>query len=226
MKKVLKYTLRGLLIFMTFVALYVAWALISPCISVNASPAKCTSEDCIPVYIITNGMHTDVVVPVVTPDKDWRHDVPFSNISSHDTTYQWAAFGWGDKGFFLEIPTWDDLTFRIAFKAAFALSTAAMHVTFYHSLTENDHCKKMMISPDDYKQLVVFITSGFRLDNKGHFIPIVTTANYGDTDSFYEAKGRYSIFYTCNSWANNALKACRQKAALWALTDTGIFRHY
>ena len=226
MKKLLKYTLRGLFVFVAFIALYAVWALITPCIPVNSSPAKCTSEDCVPIYIITNGMHTDVVVPVVTPYKDWRNDVPFANVLSHDTTYQWAAFGWGDKGFYLEIPTWDNLTFLIAFKAAFALSTTAMHVTFYHSLTENDSCKKMMISPDDYRQLVAFIASSFRLDDKGRFIPIVTTANYGDNDSFYEAKGRYNIFYTCNSWANNALKACHQKAALWALTDMGIFRYY
>ena len=43
---------------------------------------------------------------------------------------------------------------------------------------------------------------------------------------FYEAKGSYSLFYTCNSWANQALKAANQKAALHTLTDTGIFRHY
>ena len=83
-----------------------------------------------------------------------------------------------------------------------------------------------MIAPDDYKRLTAFIVSSFRPDNNGSFIPVETDANYGDSDSFYEAKGRYNIFYTCNSWANNALKACNQKACLWTLTDTGIFRYY
>ena len=31
-------------------------------------------------------------------------------------------------------------------------------------------------------------------------------------DAFYEAKGRYSLFFTCNTWTNNALKICKQKA--------------
>jgi hypothetical protein len=45
-------------------------------------------------------------------------------------------------------------------------------------------------------------------------------------DSFYEAKGAYTLFYTCNTWANNGLKAINQKAALWTATDRGIFQHY
>lgn len=226
MKKLLKYTLRVALGFVVFIALYVAWALVFPLIPVNAAPATCTADDCIPIYILTNGKHTDVVVPVVTTCKDWRRDVPFANVPSHDTTCQFVAFGWGDKGFFIEIPTWNDLTFRIAFRAAFALSAAAMHVTFYHTLTESDTCKKMVISPDDYRRLVAFIASSFKVDGKGCFIPVITNANYGVNDSFYEARGRYNLFYTCNSWANNALKACHQKACLWTLTDRGIFRHY
>ncbi|MFP3836064.1 DUF2459 domain-containing protein, partial [Chryseobacterium sp. SIMBA_028] len=47
-----------------------------------------------------------------------------------------------------------------------------------------------------------------------------------DNDAFYDAKGTYSFFYTCNTWANNALKAAGQKAALWTPSDFGIFQHY
>ena len=50
--------------------------------------------------------------------------------------------------------------------------------------------------------------------------------SYGQKDAFYEAKGSYSLFYTCNTWANNALKAANQKASLWTVYDKGIFCHY
>ena len=229
MKKPLKYTLRGLLGFVAFIALYALWAFVFPLIPVHVSPALCTSGECVPVFIITNGKHTDLALPVVTPYKDWRPDLPFDHTPARDTTWQFVAFGWGDKGFFLDMPTWDDLTFRLLFRAAFALSTTAMHVTFYHTPVEDDYCKKVVmlsIFPDDYKRLTAFIESTFKRDEQGGFIPIETDANYGDSDSFYEAKGRYNLFYSCNSWSNNALKACRQKASLWALTDRDIFRRY
>jgi hypothetical protein len=34
------------------------------------------------------------------------------------------------------------------------------------------------------------------------------------------------MFHTCNTWANNGLKSCGQKAALWTPFDSGIFGQY
>jgi hypothetical protein len=72
---------------------------------------------------------------------------------------------------------------------------------------------------------VLFIHDSFETKSD-EIIKIETEAVYGKNDIFYEAKGSYSLFYTCNSWANQALKAASQKAALHTLTDTGIFRNY
>mgnify|MGYP001592618524 CR=1 FL=1 len=77
----------------------------------------------------------------------------------------------------------------------------------------------------DYQKLVVFINESFETES-GLPIKIETNAVYGKNDIFYESKGSYSLFYTCNSWTNQALKSANQKAALHTLTDTGIFRHY
>lgn len=52
---------------------------------------------------------------------------------------------------------------------------------------------------------------------------INTNAVYGKTDAFYEAKGKYSLFKTCNTWTNNALKASEQRACVWTIFQSGIF---
>ncbi len=92
-------------------------------------------------------------------------------------------------------------------------------------MKEGVDCKKITIDLNEYKKLIVFINDSFRLNN-GNVTKIDTKAVYGNNDAFYEAKGSYSLFYTCNTWANQALKAANQKAALWTITDSGIFRHY
>lgn len=61
---------------------------------------------------------------------------------------------------------------------------------------------------------------------EGRTIHIGTHANYGLTDAFYDGVGRYNLFRTCNTWTNDALKACGQKACWWTPFDTGIFRQY
>lgn len=184
------------------------------------------TED-ITIYIKTNGVHTDLVVPVKNDVYDWTKSILFSHTHLKDTTHiSLLAMGWGDRGFYLETPAWKDLKLRTAFKAAFALSSTAMHTSFYRSVAENASCKKILISTAQYKRLVAFIRGSFKYDRTGQITPIITNANYSDADAFYEATGRYSLLKTCNSWVNEALKYCGQKACLWTAFDTGIFLRY
>jgi uncharacterized protein (TIGR02117 family) len=165
-------------------------------------------------------------MPVKNALHDWSQKVLFSDNLSGRTDYKYIGIGWGDKGFYLDTPTWADLKFSTAFKAAFWLSESAMHCTFYDKMTEAADCKKIMISKNQYKKLVEFVDKKFDKDPFGNYILVPTKAVYGKNDAFYDAIGSYSFLYTCNTWTNDALKAAGQKAALWTPTDFGIFRHY
>ncbi len=222
-KKTVKYTCYTLLGFVAFVLLYLlcAWCLAR--VTIDKEPG----EGEIAIYIKTNGVHADIVVPLINGQMDWRSEIRFANAHLPDTTrITYLAMGWGDKGFYLQTPTWADLKFSTACKAVFGLNTTAIHATFYEKLQEDASCKKIMISTSQYQRLVNFITASFDKDRRGHVLPIITNANYSNADAFYEATGRYSLFHTCNTWTNNALKACGQKACLWTPFDTGIFLKY
>lgn len=216
--------LKALGILVGIIILYAALGYLLPFIEVPSKDDGQKKE--IPVYIYTNGVHTDIVMPVKNDIQDWSAKIPFTNIKSGKTDYNYVGIGWGDKGFYLDTPTWADLKFSTAFKAAFWLSESAMHCTYYQTMKEGDDCKMIMISRDQYKKLVEFVDQKFDKDAKGNFILVPTNAVYDDSDAFYDAKGTYSFLDTCNTWTNNALKAAGQKAALWTPTDYGIFLHY
>jgi uncharacterized protein (TIGR02117 family) len=184
------------------------------------------SKEEVAIYIRTNGVHTDIVVPVHTDQMDWSKEVKYENTVLKDTSYKYLAVGWGDKGFYLQTPNWSDLKFSVAFNAAFGLSTTAIHATFHRQLSENESCRKILISREQYSQLINYIMAGFDKDANGHFMVIDTKANYGNSDAFYEATGRYNLFCTCNTWANLALKSCGQKCCVWTVFDKGIFMKY
>jgi len=222
-RKILRSIAWVILSLVTFISTWLLAALLLPLFTINPHPAK--GND-VTIYIQTNGDHTDVVVPVVNPIKDWRSEISYQNTISKDTTCKYVAVGWGDKGFYLNTPTWSQLKFSVAFKAAFALSTSAIHTTFCNNLVESADRKKIMISNEQYKGLVAYIDSTFKRDESGNVVNIKTNANYDKEDAFYDAKGKYNLFYTCNTWANNALKSCGQKAGLWTVSDMGIFYHY
>ena len=218
-KKVLKY----IAIFLLSLIAYLGVVTLLSYITVNGEIRKVKKD--VSIYILTNGVHTDIVLPLKNEHFDWSKQVNPADTKSKDTSFNYVAMGWGDKGFYLETPTWADLKVSTALKASTGISTSAMHVTFYKNMKENVSCKKIQISSENYNKLIAYLNKSFQTQS-GKFLKIETDAVYGKTDVFYEAKGSYSLFYTCNSWANQALKAANQKAALWTITDTGIFRHY
>jgi len=222
-KKLLKYFGRTLILFIAFCLVYLLSVYGLSRISIAEEP---NALDEVTIYIKTNGVHTDIVVPTKSDLIDWSKEVKFSNIQSKDTTYQYLAMGWGDKGFYLETPTWAELKTSIAFKAATGLGSTAIHATYYRQMTIDSTCKKIEISKEQYTRLIDFINQSAQKDKNGHWINIKTTANYSQTDAFYEANGSYSLFHTCNTWANNALKSSGQKHCYWTPVDTGIFLNY
>ena len=188
-KKLLKYTAIFVLSLMTYLLIVTLLSFVS----VNEDFAENQKE--IPIYILTNGVHTDVVLPLKSEHYDWTNQLKPEHTKAKDSTYQYAALGWGDKGFYLETPTWADLKTSTALKAASGLSSTAMHVTFYKDLKESNSCKKLQISSDNYKKLILFINESFQTKS-GEFLKIETEAVYGKHDVFYEANGSYSLFYT------------------------------
>lgn len=221
--RILLFALRSVAVFVGLLLVYAITALVLSHITV---PAESDGGDEVTAYILSNGVHTDIVVPVRTGTVDWTRDVSFAHTMGHDSTAAWVGFGWGDKGFYLETPTWGDLTARVAFKAMFGLGNSAMHATYHHRLDEGPLCKRITLSGAQYQRLADYLHNSFALDAQGRTQVIDTRANYGPTDAFYEGVGRYSLFHTCNSWANGALKASGQKACWWTPLDTGILRQY
>jgi uncharacterized protein (TIGR02117 family) len=177
------------------------------------------------VFLHTNGVHTDIVLPIKTTQIDWSRQLPFANIPSQDSTMRYIAFGWGDKGFYLDTPTWADLKFSTAFVAAFWLGSSAMHTTYFHSLAPGPETIPLTLSHAEYTRLIDYIQASFRLDANGR-VQHIKGHSYGRDDAFYEAHRVYSFLYTCNTWTNNALKASGQKACLWTPSDKGIFQMY
>lgn len=218
--KLLGWTLLGIF---SFLVLYVVSVYLISKITVNSNADLIKEQKTIPIYILSNGVHTDIVVPIKNEIKDWRNEIQFSQTKSKDSVMNFIAFGWGDKGFYLDTPEWSDLKASTALKAAFGISSSAMHTTFFKALKEGDDCKRILISKENYQKLVKYISDSF---NDPIHPEWIQGHSYGRKDAFYEAKGSYSLFYTCNTWANNALKAANQKASLWTVYDKGIFCHY
>jgi uncharacterized protein (TIGR02117 family) len=226
LKKILRISLYTIGSLIVFVLLYIGFAFLLSRIAVNKDAVQTGSKD-ISIFIKTNGVHTDIVVPLKNDMKDWSSQARLSDTESNDSTMRYASIGWGDKGFYLQTPQWSDLKFSVAFKAMFHLGTSALHVTFFKNINTGENCKEIKISKEQYQKLIRFIEDSFSYGTDGKTINIKSSNDgYGRDDAFYESPGVYDLFHTCNTWANNALKACDQRACVWTPSDKGIFYQY
>lgn len=222
--KTLKKIVGYLLLAVGFLVIYLLLATGAAYIPVNKDQSEYKDQN-LSIYILTNGVHTDIVVPYFNEAYDWRTYLDPSLTPGKQTSAQWVSFGWGDKGFYLQTPEWKDLKASVAFNAAFGLSESAMHVTYYDKLVTDDDCIEIKLNKEQYQRLCKYILNRFDMENN-KLILVETDQNYGLNDVFYEAKGKYNLFYTCNTWANNVLKSANLKACLFTLWDKGIFYHY
>jgi len=93
LKKIFKYLFR---ITLTIIALVLFYLLSAFCLSRITINKELNSSSDVAIYIKTNGVHTDLVVPVKNKQIDWSSQVKFSNTLLKDTTMQLLALGWGD----------------------------------------------------------------------------------------------------------------------------------
>ena len=229
MKKNLR-RLRNLLLgfvafFATFVALYALIVVTLSRIPLNANfESLPTDQAGIDIYVRTNGVHTDIVLPAKTTIRDWSNMIPPADLHNADGRLPYISFGWGDKGFYLDTPTWAELKASTAFVAATGLGSTAMHIEAIEQPNTNTTIRHLRISEAAFQSIVADIDRSFKLDAHNHVEHINTTANYNDHDAFYEATGRYSIFTTCNEWTRKTLAHAGVKTAIFSPLQDGVMR--
>ncbi|MFD3001753.1 TIGR02117 family protein [Pontibacter toksunensis] len=204
--------------------LFILSAFVLSSIPVKSSQAQASPADPIEIYVTSNGVHTDIVVPVATAVIDWRSKIPLDHFENADSSYQYIAFGWGDRQFYMETPEWDDLTLGVALRASLWPTPTAMHVEYISSrLTPTKRQQPVLLSAAHYRQLVAYIDASFQQENGKY--KHIAGSGYTGQDTFYEAHGKFYILKNCNNWVNQGLKAAEVEAALWAPLPFAVMRH-
>ena len=179
----------------------------------------------ITIYLLDNGVHTDLALPLNNAVFDWTTVIDPADARQLYFPLDYVAFGWGDRAFYLETPHWRDLKATTAWNAISGQGATIIHATFLPPLRETAHSIAIPVSRDEYQALVASIRDSFRWSDDGRAIAIGGRA-YGDHDAFYEARGSYSLFTTCNTWTNARLKAAGLTHVLWTPFSGSLMRAY
>ena len=219
-KKFIRLTIVFISGLIGIIALYLIIALTLSHIPVNSHFKE--TPNGIEIFVRSNGVHTNFILPAWSEVVNWTAYLPYNHFEAVDSSFKYISFGWGDKGFYINTPTWADLTFSTAFKAIFFLGNGAMHVNYHRNKPiEGNLCKRLMISEMEYLKLTNYIKGSFKTDNSGKFIPI-KHPGYSQYDCFYEAYGTFSFLKTCNVWVGKGLKKAGVKIGFWTPFDFSV----
>jgi len=178
----------------------------------------------IDIYLSSNGMHTDFIIPTQNNIFDWTTLIDSQPYEKNLTQYPYLGIGWGDWNFYIELDAWENLTPKLAARALLnPMTKTLMHITAYDKLPIPERrVEKISITNQQYLSLCTFIQTGFDFDNQ-QAIQLLPNLGYGTNDNFYEGTGAYHYFHTCNYWVNKGLKKIGVRTSLWSPIDRGMF---
>jgi len=172
-------------------------------------------KEAIEVYFRSNGVHVDLFLPVDQLSPELRDGLAL------DSTIQYVAFGWGDRQFYLETPTWDDLRVWTVIKSFLWPTESALHVTRYVKSPTYD--RRYQIDQEQLQAIEEHIIQTLAWEGR-ELLPI-GESGYGDNDRFYSTVPSYHALYTCNLWLGRALKKGNIPTSQWSPFVYGILYH-
>jgi uncharacterized protein (TIGR02117 family) len=149
------------------------------------------------VYVIDHGIHTAVVVDA----KALAAKLGLS--STLFGRFKYIEVGRGDAGFYQA----KEETASVTLKALFLSTPAVLHLSAYNKLPAVKFPLSKTIgiklSKSAMDKLLNAIASDFSLD-QGRAIELALGRD--ENSRFFQSKGRYHLFYTCNNWTADVIE--------------------
>nr|WP_314445751.1 TIGR02117 family protein [uncultured Sphingomonas sp.] len=196
--------------------LYLAAALAGGLLALNGEweePSEGTT-----VYLRSNGIHVDIVMPAQAHGLDWSALLPPSHVREAPAEVRWYGFGAGERQVYLDTPTWSDLTLSTLW-SALAGGERVLHVD--QTATPGAELYAVRLRPEEYRRLWAAVRADFdglprRIDHPG----------YGPDDAFYVSRGRASAVQTCNQWVADKLRIAGVETSAWTPFTQGLLWRY
>ena len=212
---------RAALAALTVPLLYALAAVVLGLVPVNAGFRP--DPGGVPVFLRSNGTHVDIVVPTRTHQWDFAGEFGPADFPRLAQALPWVAFGWGDRDFLLQTPTWADVRPGVALRAVSGLGEGALHVEYVDDPRDFD-VVGTRLSPAQDHVLVAGLRAEFGRDARGQ-AQRIDHPGYGVSDAFFTGTGRYLPWMTCNEWVRRLIARAGVRTAAWAPFEPALLWH-
>lgn len=191
---------------------------------VNLSFTVPSDDDSVRLFIRSNEIHTDLLLPTsdAATQIDWRELFPPTHFRSDVSQARYVAIGWGNRGFYVDTPRWSDAKLSTALGAVFPSETV-LHVEYLGDVAAGPYFRELHVSREQYRQLAEFIRESVgERDEQGNAV-LATKSSYFPYDRFYVASGSYHAFNNCNQWTGRGLQRAGVTTGAWTPLKSQVY---
>ncbi len=186
--------------------------------SIPRNPNWTEPDDGVEIMLASNGIHTEIIMPLANDVIDWRGVFPLRDIHAASRPYTHVSVSWGERAFFLETPTWADVSPATVISAMTG-GDGVVHVAWYVRPAPDPHVRPLRVSRENYEALVTEIKAQLALPEARK-----AYRGYAAHDVFYDAIGTYHVGNTCNQWTSDRLAASGIKTGQWTPMAGGVMK--
>ena len=174
------------------------------------------------IFVETNGVHTALVLPKYTAQKDWSDTFPVGDLGDPARPYTHISVSWGERQVFLETPTWADLSPLTLLRTIGFGGEGLLHIAHYVRPAAAADIRPVRLSAGQYSAIVrrieAILPSGEAGEPRRHH------PGYGNYDTFYDARGHYTAANTCNQWTSDTLANAGIRTGVWTPFAGGVMK--
>jgi uncharacterized protein (TIGR02117 family) len=172
------------------------------------APGTPTSE----VFVASHGYHAGIIVPraALAEAASRRGLIALGTLATRFGGFDRLEIGWGDEGFYREVPTARSLTVALALRALFRPGNpSVLHVVGVgadpRAAFPNSDLVRLDLGEVGFARLADKLDASFARGEGG--LPVDLGPGLYGTSLFFRANGAFHLFNVCNHWLAGLLDA-------------------
>jgi len=175
------------------------------------------------VFVVSHGYHAGMIVPraALAEATSRRGLAALGTVAARFAGFDRLEIGWGDEGFYREVPTARSLTVALALRALFRPGNpSVLHVVGVSSdpraAFPNSDLVRLDLGEAGFARLADTLDASFARGEGG--LPVELGPGLYGTSLFFRANGAFHLFNVCNHWLADLLDAAGVPTAPVAAT--------
>lgn len=165
------------------------------------------------VLLVAGPIHYDFLIPLDAPARARFAFLEDTGLPVSHPDARWLLLGWGARAFYTSVGSYRDVSATAVAKGIFG-DASTLRADVLGKLGPQPELAAVDFSPKEYEAFLIAAAASFQRTPEGAVQPLAHPG-FTATDMFFEAKGRFHLLRTCNTWVARMIRASGRRFGAW-----------